>query len=130
MTQTRNRVTKTQAVITPDGQFDTVKAAAEYYGVDRSTIGNRIRRGDPGWSLVGEPRRPRHATINTSQLVWSQYRFMPDSVRSELFAAWCLQQGHEPDENNQILAEQFVFSMPDSVSESTAELDSAIEDLE
>ena len=44
-----------RSVITPLGSFDSVRAAAIFYGVDRSTIVGRIERGWCGYGYGGSP---------------------------------------------------------------------------
>lgn len=40
---------KTKPVTTPDGQFSTLRDAAEYFGVTRNVVGRRARLGKDGW---------------------------------------------------------------------------------
>lgn len=38
-------------VNTPDGSFESMSLAAEAFGISVPTVGNRIRRGEEGWSF-------------------------------------------------------------------------------
>ena len=38
--------------VTPEGEFNTIKDAAEYYGVRTETIGHRVKRGEEGYSKI------------------------------------------------------------------------------
>lgn len=44
-----------RSVVTPSGTFNSVRAAAIFFGVDRSTIVGRIERGWPGYGYADSP---------------------------------------------------------------------------
>lgn len=47
--------TRQVKVKTPDGVFNTLKEAAEYYGVNQTTVRRRCNRGVVGWKALCPP---------------------------------------------------------------------------
>lgn len=134
-------ITRLQPVRTPDGVFPTIKAAAEHYKVDRSTIRNRILKITPGWEWAEQTRTVRtgHSAphllsgsraASTGQ--WSEYRVKDYDTREAIWQAWCAKEGHDPEvaQHDPDIAEQFISGMWDEntmMADLAADLESELE---
>jgi hypothetical protein len=48
-----------KAIVTPEGRFATMTAAAVYFGIARNTVTSYIKRGKPGWYFEDDPPEKR-----------------------------------------------------------------------
>jgi|ERR1035437_486234 transposase len=55
---------RANAVISPDGRFDTITLAANHYKVGRKTIRTWIKNGKEGWAYVDQKKATTHSSEN------------------------------------------------------------------
>lgn len=90
---------------TPMGEFPSANQACRALHCDRTTLYNRVEKGQEGYARIEraiEPRAkpPRKITGVQWPVSWFQYRVQDNDTREAIYLAWCHSQRRDPDEES------------------------------
>lgn len=117
-------------VFTPLGEFPSMARAARAHGVDRSTIQRRIETLPDQYRAVVraiEPRTTFTAGAVRWPCTWNQYRLQPESVKEQIYFAWCARMRQDPDSDT--AADAFFDDMDQQVEGELNTDDSELEEI-